>query len=65
MILSVFRWLQMIYPERLSDVLNHVLTSVNAICHVDMHKYHHASVRGVTKVVLHSSHWCCSWKGSL
>ena len=65
MTLSVFRWLQMIYPERLSDALNHVLMSVNTIHHVDKQKYHHTSVHGVPKVVLHSSHWCFSWKGSL
>lgn len=30
MIVSVFRWLQVINPERLSDALSHVLMSVDA-----------------------------------
>lgn len=30
MMLSVFRWLHVIHPERLSDALSHVLMRVNA-----------------------------------
>ena len=52
-ILSVFRWLQVIYQERLSDALSHVLMSVNtsassyAQVHMQQVMRCHVSVCGI------------------